>query len=444
MGNRGGRPRKERASFAVTQLIFFTRLFHMRYAVILLLAAFYCPSAICLAADWTEFRGSTGQGLSDVGPLPTEWDTENNVRWQVDIAGSGWSSPVVGDAVIYLTTAVPVAGSTTGDLALTIVAVSAKTGTVEWSKEVFRQLGKDAPGIHTKNGHASATPIVHEGRIYVHFGHQGTACLDLKGTLIWSRRDISYTPVHGNGGSPVLVDGRLIFSCDGGDDQFIMALDSATGDTLWEVDRRVDAPKKFSFSTPLAIEVNGKKQIVTAGTNSVSALDVSSGAEIWRVNYDGYSVVPRPVFGNGLVYVCTGFNTPSLLAIRPDGSGDVTDTHVAWSLKKGAPLTPSLMLLGDDLFMISDRGVASCIDAKTGQSIWQKRIGGNFSASPIHAAGNIYFLSEKGVGVVIRASRKFEKISTNDLAQRSLASYAVADRSLLIRTENRLYCIDSQ
>src|SRR6185437_5702085 len=236
-----------------------------------------------------------------------------------------------------------------------------------------------SPRIHGKNSHASPTPLVRGERLFVHFGHQGTACLDLEGKVLWKNTSLHYAPVHGNGGSPILVDDSLVFSCDGGDKRFIVALNVVNGEVRWKTDRTIEASRKFSFSTPLLIVVDGKKQIISPGSNVVCAFDPATGHEIWRVRYDGYSVIPRPVYGQGLLFICTGYNTPSLLAIRPDGKGDVTDTHVVWKTRKAVPHTPSPLLVGEELYFVSDSGQASCLDARTGQVHWQERLGGNYS-----------------------------------------------------------------
>jgi outer membrane protein assembly factor BamB len=392
------------------------------------------------AEDWPQFRGPDGQGHSSATGLPVRWSLTENVVWKAPIPGVAWSSPVFHEGRIYLTTAVPLdAESENSDQSLRALCVDARMGEVLWNAEVFLQADETAPKIHSKNSHASPTPIVADGRVYLHFGHQGTACLDLDGKVVWKNSDIKYRPVHGNGGSPSLVDGLLIFSCDGADKQIIVALDAASGRVVWQTERPTEAVKKFSFSTPLAIAVGGRQQIISPGSDMVCALDAKTGEEIWRCRYQGYSVIPRPVYGHGLLFISTGYDSPEVMAIRPDGEGDVTETHVAWRLSKGAPHTPSLLLVGDELYMISDRGIASCLDAKTGEPHWQERIGGNFSASPLYADGHIYLQSEQGTGIVIAAGKKFEEIARNELDERTLASYAVADGALLIRTESQLY-----
>jgi outer membrane protein assembly factor BamB len=415
----------------------------MMQRVVVLFAGLALSAGPARADDWPEFRGPTGQGIARDGSLPVEWSQTKNVAWRRKIPGGGWSSPVVVDGRIYLTTAVPVEGSRTDDQSLDALCLEARTGKVVWQREVFRQDGATAPRPHQKNTHATPTPLVHDGRLYVHFGHQGTACLDLAGKVLWRNTGVKYEPIHGNGSTPILVDDALVFSCDGGDTAFVVALDRNTGTVLWKTDRKTDASRKFSFTTPLLITVKGTKQVVSPGSDMVGAYDPQTGREIWRVRYTGYSVIPRPVFGHGLVFVCTGFQAPALLAIRPDGQGDVTETNIACSTRKGVPHTPSPLLVGDDLFMVSDTGTASCLDARTGKVHWQQRIGGNYSASPLYGDGKVYFQAEEGTAVVIRAAREFKRLARNDMGERTLASYAAADGALFIRTREHLYRIQA-
>lgn len=394
--------------------------------------------------DWPEFRGPTGQGQVREGKLPTEWSPTKNVVWKQALPGLGWSSPVVVADRVYLTTAVPIEKSAKNDQSLRALCVDAKTGKIIWNQEVFRQDGATAPRIHTKNSHASPTPLVDGKRIYVHFGHQGTACLDLAGKVLWRNSSFKYKPVHGNGGTLILVDDKLVFSCDGSDQQFIVALDRTTGKVVWKTDRKSAAFKKFSFGTPLLISVKDKKQIISPASDMVCAYEPRTGKEIWRVTYEGYSVIPRPVYGHGLVFICTGYDSPTLLAIQPDGTGDVTNTHVAWTVRRAVPHSASLLLVGDELYMVADNGMASCLEAKTGKVIWQERISGNFSASPLFADGKIYLQSEQGDGTVLQAGTRFEQIAKNSLKERTLASYAAVDGVLFIRTEKHLYRIEAR
>jgi outer membrane protein assembly factor BamB len=376
------------------------------------------------------------------GSLPTEWSTTKNVAWKQSIPGGGWSSPIVSEGKICLTTSVPAGDNPNGDQSLKALCLDARTGKILWETEVFHQNATTAPPIHSKNSHASPTPLTDGRRLFVHFGHQGTACLDLQGKILWRNNRLTYEPVHGNGGTPILVDDLLVFSSDGGDQRFIVALDTNTGEVRWKTERAGESAQKFSFSTPLLITVNGQKQIVSPYSDAVAAYEPATGREIWRVRYIGYSVIPRPVYGHGLVYVCTGYGTPNLLAIRPDGQGDVTNTHVAWTYRKAVPHTPSLLLVGDELYMVSDKvGVATCLDAKTGRQHWQERVPGEYSASPLYADGKIYFQNEGGTGVVLKAGKVFQQLARNDLKERTLASYAAADGALFIRTAKHLYRI---
>ena len=393
------------------------------------------------AEDWPEFRGPTGQGHYGKA-LPTEWSTTKNVVWKQTIPGKGWSSPIVQDGRVFLTTAVPVPGSK--DQSLQALCLDAAKGKLLWQTEVFRQDGAKAPRIHKKNSHASPTPLTDGRRLFVHFGHQGTACLDLDGKVLWRNTELRYVPVHGNGGSPILVKDKLVFSCDGFDKQFVVALDKDRGKVVWKTDRKCEAFKKFSFSTPLLIAANGREQIISPTSDAVVAYDPADGKEIWRAKYDGYSLIPRPVFGHGMVFLSSGYDLPSLLAIRVNGRGDVTKSHIAWTISKGAPLTPSPLLVKDELYMVSDGGLASCLDAKSGKVHWQKRIGGAFSASPVHADSRIYLQSEEGVTTVLKIGTAFEQIAQNKMEERTFASFAAADGAIYLRTESKLYRIQEK
>ena len=405
-----------------------------------LLAAALLFSPLCAdaALDWPQFRGPDANGISLAQNLPLEWSPTKGVAWSVEIPGKGWSSPVLFDGKVYLTSAV---GDAAGEVGLHALCLEQSTGALLWNKEVFRPEPGDASAMHRKNTAASPTPIVAGGKVYVHFGHMGTAALDLQGTVLWRQTSLKYKPVHGTGGSPLLLGDSLIFGADGQKDPFIAALDARTGEVRWQKARNTAAKKQFSFSTPAAIEVGGVQQVISPYSGFVAAYNPADGKELWKVAYgEGYSVVPRPVYAHGLVYLSSGFDSAALYAIRPEGAaGDASATAVAWTLKKGAPHTPSVVVVGANLFCVSDAGIASCVDALTGEVHWSERLAGNFSASPVAAGERVYFLNEAGVTSVVKAAPKFELLATNELGECALASAAPAEGALFIRGETRLF-----
>ena len=398
----------------------------------------------CIAEDWPQFRGPSGQGHSISESLPLSWSESENIAWKVLIPGDGWSSPVTSRGRVFLTTATPTDGEKSKARSLRALCLDAASGKILWDVEVFRQAGNGIQ-IHKKNSHASPTPIVRGDQLFVHFGPMGTACLSTGGELIWKNNDLTFAPTHGNGGSPALLDDTLVFTCDGKDQQFVAALSASTGELKWKTDRRAEVQKGFSFCTPTFIKVDGATQVVCPGSGAVVAYDPRTGNEIWSVNYgEGYSVVPRPVYGSGLVFVSSCYDSASLYAIDPSGKGDVTESHVKWTLDRGVPKTPSMLLVGDELYFVDDGGVASCVDARTGEPHWKKRLGGKYSASLFYGAGRIYFLSEDGKTTVVEPGREFKALATNEIAgnERTFASLAVVDNAILLRSENHLYRIE--
>jgi len=395
------------------------------------------------AEDWPQFRGPGGQGHSTSQNLPISWDPDTNVVWKKNVPGNGWSSPVLSHGLIYLTTAVKKEENTTesgNDISLRALCMDAESGDVLWNVEAAALSGETR--IHPKNSHASATPIVTGDRMFVHFASHGTAALDLDGNIIWQEK-IDYNPIHGTGSSPVLYEDLLIFNCDGSESPFVVALDSATGKERWRTQRPDLAKMKFSFSTPLVIDVKGQHQLVSAGSDLVCGYDPQSGKQLWMVQYpEKWSVVPRPVYAGGLVLISTGYEGPAeLLAIRPNGSGNVTETHVVWRAKRFVPHSPSPIIYDNCVYLISDNGIASCRDLETGDLHWKERVGGTYSASPLLAEERIYFMSEDGRCTVIQAAPKFHELARNDLKERSLASITPTDGALLIRTIEGLYRI---
>ena len=398
-----------------------------------LVAVLICAAAHAVEPlEWPEFRGPGGQGHAIQTGLPLEWSESRNIAWKVPVSGTGWSSPVVGGGRVWLTAA-------TGDreVSLRAVGFDLATGREVVNAEVFKL--RNLRPINPKNSWASPTPVLDGDRVYVHFGADGTASLTASGEVVWKAR-FPYDTQHGAGGSPVVHGDLLVLSGDGYDAAFVVAVDKRTGKVRWKTARR--EPFSQAYTTPLAIRAGDRDQIVSVGAFRTTAYEPESGKEIWRVSYgDGFSNVPRPVFAHGLVYIATGFHQPALMAVRPDGSGDVTRTHVAWTVQRGVPLTPSPVIVGSELYMVNDGGIASCLDARTGTVHWQQRLGGSYSASPLFADGRIYFPSESGVTTVIAPGTTFRKLATNTLDGSLLASMAVAGKAFIMRSDKHLYRI---
>ena len=398
-------------------------------------------SAVTASAQesWPQFRGPDGQGHSTEKGLPLEWSETKNIAWKTAIPGLGWSSPVVANGKVWITTATEQPLDSARDkrgFSLRALAFDATAGKAVVNVEVFK-IPYDRREINPKNSWASPTPIIDGDRIYVHFGADGTAALSSTGEVLWKTR-FDYQSQHGAGGSPVLYGDLLIFNCDGSDAAFVIAIDKNSGKQKWKTNRGFPADQ--AYTTPLVIRVGDKDQLISVGAFRAYAYDPLTGKEIWRVRYaDGFSNVPKPVFAHGLVFITTGFQQPELLAVRPDGTGDVTKTHIAWSLKRGAPLTPSPLIAGDELYVVNDGGIASCIDARSGAIVWQQRLGGTYSASPVLADGRIYFLAEQGVTTVIGPGKEFKRLATNPLDGGLLASMAISGGSLYLRTDSHLY-----
>ncbi|MCH8215742.1 MAG: PQQ-binding-like beta-propeller repeat protein [Planctomycetes bacterium] len=407
---------------------------------------FLCAPALVQTApgrdsDWPEFRGPTGQGIADEADPPLHWSPTQNIAWKRFIPGEGWSSPILYQGSLYLTTALT--NEQDHPVSLRLIRVDAATGEVIWDREVFARTGPSPR--QDKNSHASATPIARDGHIYAHFGHMGTACVDLAGDLVWTQTEINYSPMHGNGGSPILVDDKLIFSCDGTEDPFVVGLDKETGAIAWKTARHKTDALSISFSTPLLVREGGEKVVVSPGSGHVAAYNPVDGREIWRVLYGkGFSVVPRPVYSQGHVFIGTGFMSPSVLAVRMGGRGDVTDSHLTWKTKSYAPKTPSMLCYGKELYYVADNSYMTCADALTGKEHWQQRLGGTFSASPVLAGDRLYVVSEKGVTSVIAAGTTYTLLAKNDLAEKSFASPAVSGKAIFIRTEHHLHRIEAQ
>ena len=391
--------------------------------------------------DWPQFGGPGAKGISSEKGIPASWSGKKNVAWKFRLPGSGWSSPVVVDGKVYLSAAVVKAKSAKETPALVALSVDCKSGKLLWQTELFAKARSSRR--HQKNSHASPTPLVDDGKLYVHFGTNGTACLDLAGKILWKNEELIYSPVHGGGSSPVRAGEVIVFSCDGASDPFVVGLDRNNGKIRWKTNRPKSSGKLFAFATALSLDLDGKQQIILPGANWIASYDPANGKEIWRAWHGGYSVVPRPLYGHGLVYFSSSFDRAKLFAIRPDGKGEVTKTHIAWESAKSAPHSPTPVLVGEELYCVSDRGIASCIEARTGKLHWRERVGGGYSSSVLAADGKIYFQNEKGDAVVIKAGKKFKVLSQNKLGERTLASYAISSGAIYIRGSDHLFKIQS-
>lgn len=419
----------ERVSSCVVLTVMPNRFFCLFAAALLL-----TPSAL-KADHWPEFRGAGGQGHAEGVEVPLRWSETQNVRWKIPVDGKAWSSPIVADGKIFISTAV-VADDR---LSLQARAYSLADGAPVWETEIFEKADEY---MHKKNSHASPTPVYEDGTLYYHFGHHGTAALNAaNGEIFWTQTSLTYKPVHGTGGSPAIWEDRLIFSCDGAEDPIVAALDKSNGSILWTTPRKVEISRPFSFATPLLIEVNGEPQAVVPGSGAVISYDPKDGSEIWRSLYgDGFSVVPRPLYHEGNVLVCSGFMVANLFAIRADGKGDVTDSHVVWKVEKQIPKESSPIIVDDLLYINDDKGILSCLDPATGETFYRERLDGKggYSASPVFASGHLFFHNGDGVTTVVKPGKTFEKVAENKIGEYGLSSFAVVSDGFIIRTEESL------
>jgi len=421
-------------------------------------------TSFALANEWPQFRGPAGQGHSDTKGLPVTWSESENVTWKTPIEGTGWSSPVILGDEIWMTTAIvtlaseedarrhlealpfsvpsPKVGSR---IVLKAVCVARETGKLRQVVELFDV--KERLHICAVNSFASPTPVIERGRLYCDFGVMGTACLDTTtGKILW-KRTLPIMHQVGPGSSPAIFENLLILVRDGCDTQYITALNKATGEAVWKTARPPIAsqftPYKKAFSTPLIIEHDGELQMVVPGAQWMASYDPRTGEELWRVSTGPtFSNSSRAVFGKGLVFVTTAYGGTELYAIRPDGRGNVTESHIAWSTRKQVPRMPSPLLVDDLLYTISDSGVATCMAATTGEVHWTQRLLGDCAASPLFVDGRIYFCGKDGTTAVIGPGTDFTPLGKSKIDGRIMASLAVADSALFLRTDTHLYRIE--
>ena len=401
--------------------------------------------------NWTSYRGPTEQGRVDGAALPLRWSESQNIAWKTPVPGKAWSSPVIWGDRIWLTNA--------GEdgTQLSVVCVDKNSGKIVLRKKLRYVVAPQY--CHPFNSYASPSPVIEEGRVYVSFGSPYNACLDSKtGEPIWERTDFVCYHFRGAGSSPFIYKNLWILHFDGSDRQYVVALDKLTGKTVWQTDRSVDfqdldsetggptreGDLRKAFSTPVIADVDGKPILISLGSMALYGYDPATGKELWRVEAIGsHSGSCRPVVGHGLIFSPMG-SQGEVLAVRPDGRGNVTESHVAWRYDRAVPKRPSLLPVGDLLFMVDDRGVGACLEAKTGREIWRERIGGDFSASPILVDGKIYFFDQNGKSTVIKAAPQYEVIAENQLDEGLMASPAVSGNALFVRTKTRLYRIEEK
>jgi outer membrane protein assembly factor BamB len=382
-----------------------------------------------------------GSGHAVGTGLPLTWSETTNIAWKSAVHDRGWSSPVIWDQQIWVTTA------TEDGTCLFAVCLDRNTGRILHDVQVFSVAQPEH--VAAVNSYASPTSVVEADRVYVHYGTYGTACLDTAtGQILWTRRDLNCDHHEGPGSSPILFEDLLIVHVDGRDVQYIIALDKATGKTRWKTNRSIDYSQysdntRKAFCTPTVIDVGARQELISPSAKAVMGYDPRTGEEFWKIRYGGWSMVPRPLYGHGLVYFVNDFERPELWAIRPGGQGDVTESHVVWTVRQGAPAQPSPLLIGDYLYTITDLGVVSCLDAHTGAIVWRNRLGGNYAASPLYADGRIYCFSEEGTTTVLAAGPAYQVLATNELDGQLKASPAVADNALFIRTRTHLYRIQT-
>ncbi len=413
-----------------------------------------CVCSLSFADEnWNQFRGPHGDGTTNAKGLPVKFSEGSpEIVWKTPITGRAWSSPIVWGNQIWLTNG-PEIQNTTKDkpkldkpIELFAVCVDLESGKVLHNLKLF---DFDTPQFtHATNSYASPTPFMEEGRVYMHFGAYGTACLDTKtGEKIWERRDLECDHFRGPGSSPIVHGGLVYLTFDGYDTQYITALDKLTGKTVWKKDRGIDfgttdGDAKKAYSTPLIIKEGARELLISPFAAATIAYDPKTGEPIWTVRHGGMNAAGRPLFGNGLLYINSADGPNPLIAVRPEGVGDITK-NIVWKTKQAVPKRPSQILIGDLLFMMSDSGIATCVDAKTGTEIWTKRLGGDYWSSPLCADGLIYCFSQAGDIPVFKAGREFELVAENKLDSGFNASPAVAGKSLILRSKTHLYCIQN-
>lgn len=412
-------------------------------------------------SNWNQFRGPHADGSTTATDLPITFGEDSaNIAWKVPLKGRAWSSPVVWGEHIWLTNAPEIQNppglsnqQAIGEskplekpIRLSALCLHAKTGKIIHDLTVFEV---NRPQFtHLTNSYASPTPWIEDGRIYVHFGAYGTACLNTKtGKKIWEQKGLECHHWRGAGSSPVVHGDQIFLSFDGYDKQFVACLNKNTGKIEWQREREIDygtdnGDRKKAYSTPRIITANGKTLLVSPFAMATIAYDITNGDAVWTVYHGGMNAAARPLYGNGLVYINAGDGKDALIAVDPTGTGDVSKTHVKWRAGKLTPKRPSQLLIGNRYYMVADDGVASCLNALTGEVIWKARIGGKYWASPLYADGHIYAFDQEGKIIVFKAADTYKLVATNELGDGFNASAAVFENSLILRSMSAIYRVD--
>ncbi|NOS70673.1 MAG: PQQ-binding-like beta-propeller repeat protein [Verrucomicrobia bacterium] len=409
-------------------------------------------------ADWTDFRGPHGDGnVSASGDtkligFPLNWSETNNIKWKTEIPFRGWSTPIVQGGQVWVTTATEQGND------YFAICLDKENGKILFNEKVFHTDNPEPLGNGASmNSYATPSAAIEPGRVYVHFGSAGTACLDTKtAKVIWKRTDLPCRHYRGPSASPVLFENLLIVTFDGADLQYTAGLDKQTGATIWKTNRSVawndeNAPDAMtregdhrkSHGTPLLATVAGKPQLISVGAKASYGYDPRNGHELWRVEYNDWSSAPRPLFEKDIAYVVTGLTKRELLAIKADGHGNVTDTHVVWKLSNRIGKYASPLLVDGLIYTASDESFVTCIDTATGQVVWSERIGGKYAGSPIYADGRLYFFSQDGTTTVLKPGRTFQVLTSNKLDAGFMASPAADGKALFLRTKTHLYRVEA-
>ncbi len=397
------------------------------------------------AENWPEFRGPDRQGHSAEKNLPQKWSQRENIRWKAAIPGDSWSTPIVWGDRVFLTTATDKGES------CRIVSLDAGTGKVLWDKEVFRQKPRKK---ETRNSYATPSPVTDGERVYAVYSDGSFVAVNFDGSVAWTNRDHPFYSQHGLGASPILTGGLLIMTMDASsegedkligwqkpwDKSYVLALDAKTGKERWKTMRGVT---RISHGTPtLWTGPDGRVQVVSEAGDVVQGFDRDTGEKLWTSTVEGEGKVPSTLVADGMVFTAGGFRgRESIKAFRLGEKGDLKEKNLVWEQKKGNPKVPSMVYVKPYLFTVNDTGFATCLKADTGEVVWNERVSGGFSASPVHADGKLYLLDNNGDTTVIEAGPQFKVLAKNPLSEPTQASMAVSGGRLFIRTEKHLYCV---